>query len=407
MHRRSATEKAHFTRRPSAARSILAARSRQVLRLFALLALAAGPTMAGEAAAAEVNGLRASHTLSSPQASDETERALLRLEARVGKVLNEDRAVIGDLLDRVGRMTAVVAEIRKLVTDMPTGQSCKPAPASCPAPAEPLPLPSSGSKSEFAGLDDAGWLTIAGGAVLLGLTAAWFLRRRSRPEAKVALGAAGHDGAAPLTIPPPNGKGTDNGKGKPATAKPASRAAELPRPAPPAPPAALQPVPQPSAPTVPLASDTGITVKEGMDSDMSLELAEVMLSMGLADGAAHTLADQIRKDPRHALSHWLKLLEVHRQSGNKAEFDKAVGELQKHFNIAPPGWMETSENTGAKVERLEDFPHIVSRIQELWPHRTCDEYLNRLLEDTRGGTRMGFPQPVVEEILLLRAILKS
>lgn len=378
-----------------------------MLQLFAVLALAAGPTMPDDAVAAEAKGLRVSHSLSSRQTSDETEQALLRLEARVGKALNEDRAVIGDLLNRVGRMAVTVAEIRKLVADMPVRQPCKPAPTPCPTPAEPLPPPPSGPASEFAGMNDAGWLAIAGGAVLLGLTAIWFLRRRSRPEAEMALDAAGHDGAAVLTMSPPNGKGTDNARGKPAAAKSASRASELPRPAPIAQPAASAPEPQPPAPTVPLASDAGITVKEGMESDMSLELAEVMLSMGLADGAAHTLAEEIRKHPRQALAHSLKLLEVYRQSGKKTEFEKVAAELQQHFNIAPPPWLEAHEMAGARLERLEDFPHIVARIQELWPHRTCADYLHRLVEDTRGGTRTGFPQPVVEEILLLQSLLRD
>ena len=31
------------------------------------------------------------------------------------------------------------------------------------------------------------------------------------------------------------------------------------------------------------------------------------------------------------------------------------------------------------------------------------DYLTQLLDDNRGGTRIGFPQPVIEEILLLLA----
>jgi hypothetical protein len=43
----------------------------------------------------------------------------------------------------------------------------------------------------------------------------------------------------------------------------------------------------------------------------------------------------------------------------------------------------------------------------LWPRRSCAQYLSRLIEDNRGGTRSGFPQPVVEEILFLLDLLRA
>ena len=73
--------------------------------------------------------------------------------------------------------------------------------------------------------------------------------------------------------------------------------------------------------------------------------------------------------------------------------------------MAPPDWDPAGTDT--KSPDLESYAHIISRVQELWPRRSCAEYLNRLLEDNRGGTRSGFPQPVVEEILLLVALLKD
>ena len=142
------------------------------------------------------------------------------------------------------------------------------------------------------------------------------------------------------------------------------------------------------------------------DADLSLELADVMVSMGLAGGAAQTLEGHIRQHPRQALFHWLKLLDVYRRFGQREEFNKAILEMQQHFNITPPSWQST---TRAPIDllSLEDYPHIISRLQELWPRRSCAQYLSRLIEDNRGGTRSGFPQPVVEEILFLLDLLRA
>lgn len=411
MHQGSATENMDRARRPAAFRLVFAFDGRKLSRNVAhalgvmcvcTMAMAAEPSIDG-------GNLRVSHTLEPRQAPDEIERALLRLEARVGRTLHDDRAVIGDLLARINRMTAVVADIHKLLTDMPAGQPCKPVPAPCPA------APAAPTSSAAAEFDDTGtlpWPAIVGGVAVAGLLWLWLRQRRRRPKSELEeLSVRPVQSSVTPTKPPP-------------TPKPVSTAA------PPTPPttggsqeaavkqaaAANGPVrmtsirPKGALPPAGVALATPALAplpKPGGESDMSLELADVMLSMGLNDGAAQTLSEHIQKNPRQALFHWLKLLEVYKQSGMKAEFEKAAAELQHHFNMAPPEWLETQHTAGAKVDKLEDYPHIAGRIQELWPHRTCAEYLHRLLEDTRGGTRAGFPQPVVEEILLLLSLLKD
>lgn len=142
------------------------------------------------------------------------------------------------------------------------------------------------------------------------------------------------------------------------------------------------------------------------NADLAIELADVMLSMGLASGAAQTLEEHIRQHPRQALVHWLKLLDVYRRSGQQTDYEAAAKELQQHFNIAAPDWQAVMD-PAIRAPSLEHYLHISHRIQELWPRKSCTEYLTRLLEDNRGGTRTGFPQQVIEEILVLLAILRG
>lgn len=139
--------------------------------------------------------------------------------------------------------------------------------------------------------------------------------------------------------------------------------------------------------------------------DQALELAEIMLSMGLGHGAAQTLLEQIHRQPKQALRHWLKLLEIYRRNGQQAEFEHSAEELRRHFNVHPEDWRKPEKGRAAD-KGIEGFPHIVDRLVALWGKPECHEYLEGLLFDNRGGTRQGFPQAVAEELLLLSAIAR-
>ncbi len=140
--------------------------------------------------------------------------------------------------------------------------------------------------------------------------------------------------------------------------------------------------------------------------DPALELADIMSSMGLTDGAAHALVERIRANPRQALSHWLKLLDVYRQAGKKEEFENAAEELRTTFNVKPGNWNPKTEDRDTSVS-LENYPHIATQLKKLWPKPECSDFLLGLLADNREGKRAGFPLRVVEEIVLLLAMLRD
>ena len=51
------------------------------------------------------------------------------------------------------------------------------------------------------------------------------------------------------------------------------------------------------------------------------------------------------------------------------------------------------ENEQFKIVQAR-YAHIARRIQELWGRPALSSYINHLLQDTRGGTRQGFPGDV-------------
>lgn len=145
-------------------------------------------------------------------------------------------------------------------------------------------------------------------------------------------------------------------------------------------------------PAVPENSqDTGV--------EPTLQLAEIMLSMGLDQGAAQALLEYTEANPRQAVYHWLKLLGIYRKRGQQAEFVETAEKLRKHFNVQAEDWIRAG--TG-EVPTLEKFPRVVEQVQKTWSQPAeCLTYLRHLLEDNRDGARAGFPQAVAEEILLL------
>ena len=129
------------------------------------------------------------------------------------------------------------------------------------------------------------------------------------------------------------------------------------------------------------------------------------MPLGRTQGAAETLADYIRNNPRQAVKPWLKLLEVYHVAGMRAEFEALTRQLNKTFNVKMIGWSDFKAVLHGSAETVEQMPHVVQRLQELWGTQEAQAYIHQILRDNRNGTRQGFPLTVVEELLLLLAIL--
>ena len=49
----------------------------------------------------------------------------------------------------------------------------------------------------------------------------------------------------------------------------------------------------------------------------------------------------------------------------------------------------------------EQFPHIGRKLELLWGHKECADFLHSLFHDTRDGQRQGFPKPVASALFKL------
>lgn len=159
------------------------------------------------------------------------------------------------------------------------------------------------------------------------------------------------------------------------------------------------------------------------DLDFSpIELANIMLSFGRAQGAVEVLQDFVRDNPSESLQPGLRLLEIYKQTDMRREFEQMAGQLAHRFNVERVHWNQDFLPATEAIPLGVDAPrtpgslsvmpmHIKTRIAANWGTSDCLAYLQSLLSDTRGGARRGFSVLVTQEILgvikTLEAQLKS
>ena len=393
-------------------------------------------------AAATPAELKRSDTLDMRRAGKvaEDERAVLRIEWRAGMSGVEADRSLREIMAKLRQMEATVPVVSQALRSLPS-KTRAPLPTSAPVAAD---------GDAEGGMD---WRLMAANTTALVLVAIWwFSRRKAQAEATAvearlmarsrmepATGAA-----APMPgfidVEPPPAPPSPPGPSVPTPTEfsvpgpflkeisSASTAAAVPSAPPPAEAVKQASAPEPS-PTVdfvleeaapatiaaktpgarnkPLPLVTPETVSASLEKNVepTLQLAEIMLSMGLEQGAAQSLVEYADANPKHAIHHMLKLLGIYRKRGQHREFQEAAEKLRKNFNIQAEDWA-TDEN--AETPSLEGFSRVSQHVQSVWNQpEECADYLRHLIEDNRDGARAGFPQSVAEEILLLLDILKE
>jgi hypothetical protein len=137
----------------------------------------------------------------------------------------------------------------------------------------------------------------------------------------------------------------------------------------------------------------------------SLAQAKILVASGKPKAAAERLVAVVAAKPDDSLEAWLYLLDLYRDMGLKTEFVEYAQRLHTSFNVVTPQW-EIKEVALVMANSLEEFPHIIEALSQHWKDGSAQAYLTGLLKDNREGERAGFSIPVLQEIMLLQAILK-
>ncbi len=130
--------------------------------------------------------------------------------------------------------------------------------------------------------------------------------------------------------------------------------------------------------------------------------AQVYVDLGRSDQAIEILRDHIEQQAgeRDSPAAWLMIFELYRHTNNRAGYDELAPKFRTHFNGRMPDW----DNYGHELaldDGLEAFPHLVAMLQRDWGTADARTFLEELLYDNRGGSRLGFSLAAYRDILLL------
>jgi len=156
---------------------------------------------------------------------------------------------------------------------------------------------------------------------------------------------------------------------------------------------------------------------EKEDAELTLAQAKIYVNLGRYEDAIKLLNTHIQAAPTAALQHWLYLLDIYRETGQKEAFEACAKQLHHTFNVVMPLWekISTVDEFFAPAHTLEEYDYIVNKVTKLWAdcEKEADKmmqaknYLDKLLTDTRDHERTGFSMDVFEEIVLLRDMLDA
>jgi hypothetical protein len=133
--------------------------------------------------------------------------------------------------------------------------------------------------------------------------------------------------------------------------------------------------------------------------------AQVYADLGRNDQAIEILRSHIDSlmGERSSPAPWLMIFDLYRRTNNRAGYDELAPQFRRHFNGRMPDW-DSYGHELALDDGLEAFPHLVARIERDWGTADARKFLEELLYDNRGGSRLGFSLAAYRDILLLLQI---
>jgi hypothetical protein len=161
--------------------------------------------------------------------------------------------------------------------------------------------------------------------------------------------------------------------------------------------------PAPQSALVPPVRTIKWKQEDGVEVDDSVvDEVEVFMAHGHAELAINLLQEHVRATPDESPIPWMLLLDLLKRNKMAKEYAESGKACKQYFNIRVPELNEDEPGPGAAG--LEAYPHILSELTRLWKSPECQAYLDDLIFDRRGGTRVGFDPPTFREIMLLRTI---
>jgi hypothetical protein len=142
-----------------------------------------------------------------------------------------------------------------------------------------------------------------------------------------------------------------------------------------------------------------VSIEELIDLEQQ---AEFFVVLGQDDAAVDLLLEHLRHTGGSSPLPYLKLLEIYRRRGDRAEYERTRTRFNQRFNAYAPEW-DADLQAGRS---LESYPGVLPRLQQVWarPLDAMAELEALLFRKSRGDL---FELPAYRDVLLLYALARD
>ncbi|MDP1766457.1 MAG: hypothetical protein Q8K83_06100 [Methylotenera sp.] len=153
----------------------------------------------------------------------------------------------------------------------------------------------------------------------------------------------------------------------------------------------------------PSFSNKASVAPEKEDHGSIMDDADVFIEHGRPALAIQLLQNHLIDSPAESPVIWLKLINLLSKEGSETEYDDAVLECNKHFNIKAAEFGGATEPDDSSIE---DYPHIITRLEGVWGSPYAVGFINDLINNKRSQPREGLNQGAFEDLFFLKQIAK-
>ncbi len=132
--------------------------------------------------------------------------------------------------------------------------------------------------------------------------------------------------------------------------------------------------------------------------------AELLVQLGDPKQAMSLLSQHIRDTEKPGPAVWVMLLGLYQSTGREAQYNALGAGFKVLFNAEVPPWATSPD---VLSRDLESYETVVARIQAAWGGPDARGTLEKLLNDDRGGSRLGFSLPAYRDLIFLGDILDA
>ncbi len=149
------------------------------------------------------------------------------------------------------------------------------------------------------------------------------------------------------------------------------------------------------------SNSDALTLTENTNDENILENADVFIEHGRPMLAIQLLQNHLSDFPSESPKIWLKLLSLIAKDGTEAEYEQTVAECKQFFNIKMPSYAEANTNDNSSIE---DYPHILARLEGMWGSQYAVGFLNDLIYNQQSQPREGFSRGTFDELFFLKQV---